>query len=575
MNVGVYVRVSTEEQRDYGYSIDAQLREIKEYCKRRNLNIIDIYNDAGHSAKDLNRPEMERMLNDIKNGKINLVISMKVDRLTREGYDGQWFLRFCKEHDCGLIFLQENYDVTTPEGEMGYGISLLFGQRERRLISQRTKTAMEEAIRQGKYPGKCPMGYKKNAFKKLEIDVVEAEVIKEVFELYSKGNKALKVAQIMKENNRYLSDNGKWTDSRIMHIISNPIYKGDLLWGRFSRKDNKRILIENHSPAIVSKELWDSCQRQLDKNKHGNFGKNAHVFHRVVRCPECNELMNSFYTIKKQNKKIKYNYYVRCLNKKCSKKGISYNANKIEKELVNILNDLSGIALVSSYCLNYPKIDSKKEIDAIKGNITKLKNDENRLLELLLTNKLDEEMLINKMNTIVAERKNLESKKEKLEVSTSLNFNKDLVKLYEDKNIGEIEGINPIWNILSREGKKEIISTFIKHIDISTDKDYNVKIENITFNNRFLQNEFFDIPTYLLDKLKGYYKNIKFLGMFTKEQIKNITTNELYSYNGLMKNYTNDKKSLDIILNKYKEFNIEIAMIIENKKFVDAVIMFN
>ena len=63
--------------------------------------------------------------------------------------------------------------------------------------------------------------------------------------------------------------------------------------------------------------------------------------------------------------------------------------------------------------------------------------------------------------------------------------------------------------------------------------------------------------------------------MFTKEQIKNITTNELYSYNGLMKNYTNDRKSLDIILNKYKDFNIEIAMIIENKKFVDAVIMFN
>lgn len=71
---------------------------------------------------------------------VNLVISMKVDRLKREGYDGQWFLRFCKEHDCGLIFLQENYDVNTPEGEMGYGISLLFGQRERRLISQRTKT---------------------------------------------------------------------------------------------------------------------------------------------------------------------------------------------------------------------------------------------------------------------------------------------------------------------------------------------------------------------------------------------------------------------------------------------------
>lgn len=70
-----------------------------------------------------------------------------------------------------------------------------------------------------------------------------------------------------------------------------------------------------------------------------------------------------------------------------------------------------------------------------------------------------------------------------MNVGASLNFNKDLVKLYEDKNIGEIEEINPIWNILSREVKREIISKIIKHIDISTGKDYNVKIENVTFNN--------------------------------------------------------------------------------------------
>lgn len=576
MNVGIYVRVSTEEQRDFGYSIDAQLREIKDYCERRNLNIIDIYNDAGHSAKDLNRPEMERMINDIKNGKINLVISMKVDRLTREGYDGQWFLRFCKDNECGLIFLQENYDVTTPEGEMGYGISLLFGQRERRLISQRTKTAMEEAIKQGKFPGKTPMGYKKNIDKKLEIDLVEAEVIKEVFELYAKGNNASKVASIMSENNRYLRDNGKWTESRITHIINNPIYKGDLLWGRYKRKQNKQILIENHSPAIISEELWDRCQDQLDKNKHGNYGKNIHIFHRVVRCPNCGELMNSYYTIKHQNKKIKYNYYVRCLNKKCDKKGYSYNANKIENELVNILNDLSGIALISSYSLNYPKIDSKKDIDNIKGTITKLKNDENRLLELLLTNKLDEDMLINKMNTLSSERKNLEAKKENLEKGASLNFNKDLVKLYNDKKETDIEGINPIWSLLSREGKKEVIGKFIKYIDISVDDNYNVKIENITFNNEFIQNEFFDIPNYLLEKLKQTYKNIKFVGVFTRNQFNSnlFKDYETYSYNLLMKNYTQDRKSLEVILNKFKDHDLEIALIIENKKYVNAFVMF-
>ena len=574
MNVGIYVRVSTEEQRDFGYSIDAQIREINKYCEKRNLRIIDTYNDAGHSAKDLNRPEMERMIKDIKNGKINCVISMKVDRLTREGYDGQWFLKFCKDYDCALIFLQENYDVTTPEGEMSYGLSLLFGQRERRLISQRTTNALEEAIKQGKYPNKPPMGYIKNEEKKLEIDTLESEIVKEIFELYANGNNASQVAKIMKENNRYLKNNGVWNETKIKRILSNPIYMGTLSWGRYHRKDGKQVIIENHSPAIISKELWDKCQKQYDKYKHGNYGENIHIFHRIIKCPHCKELMNSYYNVKHKNKHIVYNYYLRCTNKKCLKTGISYNANKIEKELMNLLNDLSSLSILNNYCLNYPKIDNKKEIDSIKGTITKLKNDENRLLELLLINTLDQDMLIKKMTTLSAERKNLEAKINNLEKGISLTYNKDIEKLYQEKNINELVGINPIWNLLNRNAKKDLISNMIDYIEISIDDKYNIKIENITFNNIFLQNKFFNISNYITDKVKETYKNIKFLGIFTEEQYNEINSNFI-SYTELMKTYTQDKKSLEIILNKFKDNNIEISLITKNNKYIDTYISFN
>lgn len=160
------------------------------------------------------------------------------------------------------------------------------------------------------------MGYTKNADKKLEINTIEAKVIKDVFELYSKSNNASQVAKIMKENNRYIKNGDKWTESKISRIINNPIYSGDLLWGIYTRKEQNQILIPNHSPAIISKELWEQCQRQKDKYGHGNHGKNIHIFHRVARCPECHELMNSFYTIKYKNKKKKHNNYVRCTNKR-------------------------------------------------------------------------------------------------------------------------------------------------------------------------------------------------------------------------------------------------------------------
>ena len=86
--VAIYVRVSTDEQRDNGYSIDSQLRMLKEYADKNNYNIVGIYNDAGYSGKNLMRPEMQRLLKDIEDGKIDILLAIKTDRLTRDGYDG-------------------------------------------------------------------------------------------------------------------------------------------------------------------------------------------------------------------------------------------------------------------------------------------------------------------------------------------------------------------------------------------------------------------------------------------------------------------------------------------------------
>lgn len=111
MRCGIYVRVSTDDQRDNGYSIDSQLRMVKEYCEKNNYSIIDVYNDAGHSSKDLMRPEMQRLLKDIKVKKLDKLIAIKVDRLTRNNYDGFWLLNYCEEHDVKIELILEPYDV--------------------------------------------------------------------------------------------------------------------------------------------------------------------------------------------------------------------------------------------------------------------------------------------------------------------------------------------------------------------------------------------------------------------------------------------------------------------------------
>ena len=199
MRCGIYVRVSTDDQRDNGYSIDSQLRMIKEYCEKNEYDIVDVYNDAGHSGKDLMRPEMQRLLKDIKSKKIDKLVAIKVDRLTRNNYDGFWLLNYCEENDVKIELILEPYDVSTANGEMIFGMNLVFGQRERKEIGARTKRAMEEMALERIHPSKAPYGYIRNKETgHLEVESIEAEVVKEIFELCKQGNSTRGIATIMK-----------------------------------------------------------------------------------------------------------------------------------------------------------------------------------------------------------------------------------------------------------------------------------------------------------------------------------------------------------------------------------------
>ena len=250
MRCGVYVRVSTDDQRDNGYSIDSQLRMIKEYCEKNNYDIVDVYNDAGHSGKDLMRPEMQRLLKDIKSHKIETIVAIKVDRLTRNNYDGFWLLNYCEEHDVKIEHILEPYDVSTANGEMFYGMNLVFGQKERKEIGARTKRAMEQMVLEKVHPAKAPYGYTRNSETgHLEIEFIEAQVVKEIFELCKQGNSTRSIATTVRDKNTYLKI-GKWTSDRVYKILTNSIYIGIFEYGKYCRKPQDILRV------YLSSEKW-------------------------------------------------------------------------------------------------------------------------------------------------------------------------------------------------------------------------------------------------------------------------------------------------------------------------------
>ena len=394
MRCGIYVRVSTDDQRDNGYSIDSQLRMIKEYCEKNDYDIVDVYNDAGHSGKDLMRPEMQRLLKDIKSKKIDKLIAIKVDRLTRNNYDGFWLLNYCEEHDVKIELILEPYDVSTANGEMIFGMNLVFGQRERKEIGARTKRAMEEMALERIHPSKAPYGYIRNKETgHLEVEPIEAEVVKEIFELCKQGNSTRSIATIMKDNNAYLKQ-GKWKSDRVYKILSNSIYIGVFEYGKYKRKPQDILRVENYCEPIIDEVTWNATRNVLVKNKHSNYGEYIHLFSGLVKCPICGEIMSSSESFKYPNAKQKVYYHLRCKNHNCSGFGLHYNTEKIETKLKQVLEELTLFMLSMDneiITCNSTKSDDVKDIEkAIRLYSAALdladEHNNSNLIEVSLTN---------------------------------------------------------------------------------------------------------------------------------------------------------------------------------------------
>ena len=562
MRCGIYVRVSTDDQRDNGYSIDSQLRMIKEYCEKNDYDIVDVYNDAGHSGKDLMRPEMQRLLKDIKSKKIDKLIAIKVDRLTRNNYDGFWLLNYCEERDVKIELILEPYDVSTANGEMIFGMNLVFGQRERKEIGARTKRAMEEMALERIHPNKAPYGYIRNKETgHLEVEPIEAEVVKEIFELCKQGNSTRSIATIMKDNNAYLKQ-GKWKSDRVYKILSNSIYIGVFEYGKYKRKPQDILRVENYCEPIIDEVTWNTTRNVLVKNKHSNYGEYIHLFSGLVKCPICGEIMSSSESFKYPNGKQKVYYHLRCKNHNCSGFGLHYNTEKIETKLKQVLEELTLFMLSMDneiITCNSTKSDDVKDIEKA---IEKLKLQEKRLVDLYLSSNLDVETINHKNDVIKKEIDKINQKKVKLDPdNNSKEYTIELVKKLDctEKNntlfftnIKNI-GFAFLYDLLSREAKRDMIHRLISMIEIKRDKNYNIEIKDIKFTDEFITKSSKEYLKYLNNIMNDNNIGIKFHKEIDEIQLKNMESNYDILSIMKMKNKEYSNKFLEEFITKSQE----------------------
>ncbi len=581
MRCGIYVRVSTDEQRDNGYSIDSQLRMIKEYCEKNSYDIVDVYNDAGHSGKDLMRPEMQRLLKDIKSHKIEVIVAIKVDRLTRNNYDGFWLLNYCEEHDVKIELILEPYDVSTANGEMIFGMNLVFGQRERKEIGARTKRAMEEMALEKVHPAKAPYGYTRNSETgHLEVEPIEAQIVKRIFELYKNGTTIRGISNTLNEEKAYLRQ-GKWNSDKVYKILTNSIYIGTFAYGKTKRKAQDVLYVDNYCEPIIDKNTWNITRKRLEKNKHPNYGEHIHLFTGIVKCPTCGKIMsstNSFKNSGKPNQKVYY--HVTCNNSNCKSKGFHYNCDKIEEKLTRVLNELTRYMYDMDNEIIVCNSTKTKDIKDIEKAIEKLKMQEKKLVDLYLSSTLNVETINNKNDIIKKEIENLNKKKQQIDPNN--DFKEYTIELLKklDYNLEDNKvilknrlGFAFIFESLNRKSKKELIKRLIDTIEIKRDKNYNIEIVNIKFTEEFISKSSKDYIEYLYEILRNNNVGFIYKEAITKQELEKLQEDYFVFSNTKIANNEYDNATLTIYNELLKQNFYDNGIIncpyIENENIVD------
>ncbi len=149
---GIYIRVSTLDQAREGFSLEEQEARLKDFCKAKQYEVYKVYADEGISAKNDKRPAYQSMMNDVKNGTINVIVAFKMDRLTRSVYDVEKLMKIVKEAGCDIDCLADESNTTTSNGRMVMRIMTSVSQNEIEKCSERTKLGMVGAIKAGHIP---------------------------------------------------------------------------------------------------------------------------------------------------------------------------------------------------------------------------------------------------------------------------------------------------------------------------------------------------------------------------------------------------------------------------------------
>ena len=454
-----------------GFSLPEQKERLEAFCKFKGYEIIDYYQDAGISAKTGNlRPEFERLKEDIRCKKINTIIALKLDRITRSIYDWENLITFLDENEAYLDCANDEVNTTTANGKMISRLLMSVSQNEIERTSERTKIGLSGAIKQGHIPHVTPLGYKR-VDKKLAIDYSTKDAVIRIFELYYAGYSYKKISNIFNEEKVLGKD--KWYDSTIVGILENEIYKGDFVHGK---KTKNPIYYKDVAPAIVSREMWEECQVQKKKNSRSYQRTLTYLYLQKLKCPKCNRILGGKATTKKNGKAYFYYY--------CNDCKIEFKENIINDYFNNFIDELTQYdSVVNQFFLPMIKQKFDEPKEQLEKEIRNQNNKLDRIKKAYINGAFDVKEYKEEKHIVERAIKELQSKLDDTDCEEELRFTPQDILLKRDidyinklKLDKEYKEQTKTWKDYSRQEQAELIMKYVDDIELSlVGKEISVK----------------------------------------------------------------------------------------------------
>lgn len=427
--IALYCRVSTDEQAREGISLEEQQNRLQAYCRAMGWDEEPVlFIDDGYSAKDLERPYLKKLLDGVNKGTISKILVTKLDRMSRRLLDLLKLIDVFNEHNVSFVSISESFDTNTPSGRLTLQVLGAVAEFERERIRERVFENMYHAATQGKWLTQSPYGYDL-VNKELVINEEEAKIVNRIFDYYlSNGWGFYSIAKQLNEEGILSKYDKEWSIRSIKLLLSNPVYKGTVMWNRTDRGNKKKkekeddewVIVEDAAPGIIDRDSWELVQLRMNQRKTPPRAKTSpHLLGGYLKCGKCGAAMSISWHGPKTNRRRVY----RCSANKNKGTCVSkyYDASDVEGWFKEGLLQLSN-SLNHNFIISLANKVSENEHQEIQQQIRTAKNRYKRKVEAYTAGLIELDDLQRekaRMEKIVTESENRQSTKtvdtEKLE----------------------------------------------------------------------------------------------------------------------------------------------------------------